>query len=634
MSRYGYFDRILRVNLSTGELSCESMGDEWWRMHLGGRALIAHFLLKEVPADADPFGPENVLAFANGVFTGATLSGSGRNSAGAKSPLTGGYGDGEAGGFWGAELKRAGWDGIVVTGQASEPVYLWIEDGQVDIRPARHLWGREVDEVEDAIKDELGERRVRIAQCGIAGEHLVRYAVVVHDLSRMVGRGGIGAVMGSKRLKAIAVKGTGKVPVANAARLREITGWLRENDEKLLANFRKNGTAGGVPYNSATSNLPTFNFRQGHFEQADAISGQAMTEQYLTGAGTCFACLVTCKRETAVTAEQAAKAGYGDAFIVSDRFGGPEYESIAALGSCNGIGDLVPLLKANELCNRWGLDTISAGVTIATAIEAFELGLLSQEDTGGIVLRWGDGRLLIRLLEMIARREGFGDRLAEGSARLAQGIGPAAAALVVAVKGQELPMHEPRIKHALGLGYAISPTGADHMHNLHDTMYTRDNRRVKEVVALGWIDGPMDPRSLDESKVRLLRNHSNWCHMTNSAEICNFLPYSYEQTVDILAAVTGWDLSVDELVTAGERALNLARVFNAGCGFGRGDDWLPARSFEAFEDGPRAGWAVPEEDLREARNIYYALAGWDPVTAAPTEETLDRLGIGWAGTLT
>jgi aldehyde:ferredoxin oxidoreductase len=596
---------------------------------MGGRALVAHYLLKEVTGETDPLSPQNLLVLATGVFTGVSLSGSGRNSVGAKSPLTGGYGDGEVGGFWGAELKRAGWDAIVVQGQAPEPVYLWIQDEHVEIRPAGHLWGRDTGEVEDLIRADLGKRRLRICQIGIAGENLVRYALVINDLSHFAGRGGIGAVMGSKRLRAITVQGSQRIPVADAPGLRQVTGWLRENDEKLLANFRKYGTAGSVPYHSANSNLPTYNFQQGHFEHADAISGQEMREHYLTREGTCWACLVTCKRETAVTEAQAQEAGYDDRFIVSDRYGGPEYESLGALGSCTGIGELVPLLKGNELCNRLGLDTISTGVTIATAIEAFQKGLLRESDTGGISLHWGDGHLLVQLIDMLARRQGLGDLLAEGAARLADHIGPEAADLVVAVKGQEIPMHEPRFKHGLGLGYAISPTGADHMHNLHDSMYTRNRKEVRDAVALGWIDGPLELRSLDEAKVQLLLYVSNWLHMTNCVGLCNFLPYDYQQTVDILQATTGWDLDVPELVTVGERALNLARAFNARCGFSAEDDWLPPRSFEPFPDGPRAGWAVSEEALRTARATYYRLAGWDPETAAPLPETLQRLGIDW-----
>ncbi len=618
--RFGYHDRILRVNLTTGEIGEEHPGEEFYRMYLGGRNLIAHTLLREVPADADPLGPENRLIFAAGVVTGAPVAGAGRNSVGARSPLTGGYGDSEAGGFWGAELKRAGFDAVIVEGASERPVYLHIRDGQAEIRSAEHLWGLPTAEAQDAIRRELGDHGVRVAQIGPAGEKQVRLACIVNDLTHFYGRAGLGAVMGAKRLRAIAVRGTRPVPLANPDGVRALARWLAANDEKLNAGFRDTGTAGGVQYLNASGGLPTRNFRQGHFDQAVRIAGETMRDEILVGRGSCWACIVRCKRMV---------GGVYGPRVLHPRYGGPEYESVAALGSCCGVGDLVAVALANERCAALGLDTIGTGMAIAFAMECYENGVLTQADTDGLELRFGNAEAMLAMVEAIGARRGLGNILAEGTERAAKRIGRGAERFVMTVKGQEIPMHEPRFKHGLGIGYAVSPTGADHMHNMHDDGLTRMGRSFRERFGPLGILSPMPVNDLSERKVRAFYYVSTWNHLYNSLGLCQFMPYSPNQVVDLVRDITGWNASLWELMKASERGQQMMRLFNLRCGFGADDDRLPRRFYEAFADGPLAGVALKADEFTRALALYYGMMGWDS-EGRPTAARLAELGLDWA----
>jgi len=617
---YGFHDRILRVNLSNRQIDVEQPGEHFFRTYCGGWGLIAYYLLKEIEPGTDPLGPGNRLVFAPGVATGAPVGGSGRNAVGARSPLTGGFGEGDVGGFWGAELKRAGWDAIVVTGQAEEPVYLWIEDDRVEIRDAAHLWGQKTAEVEEILKAELGDERIRVTQCGLAGENLVRYACVMNDVNRAAGRTGLGAVMGSKKLKAIAVRGTGRVELADRDQVRQVAGWLRDNFQKTwTGSLHEHGTNGGLPYLNAVGGLPTRNFQEGSFEGAAKIAGQTMTDTILVGRDSCFACPIICKRKVRVTGR----------YEVDPAYGGPEYETVAALGSCCGIDDLEAIAHGNQLCNAYGLDTISTGVAIAWAMECFARGLLTVEDTGGLELCFGDPQAMIALVEQIAHRQGFGDLLAEGCWRAAERIGRGTSEYAMQVKGQGVPMHDPRIKFALDLGYATSPTGADHMHNIHDTSYERD---VEDMRSLGILK-PLPADYLGPEKVRLAKYHIDWQVLWNCLGLCMFMPYSKEQVRDLVQGVTGWQSSIFELIKVGERALALARAFNYRQGFTAQDDAAPRRFSTPFESGPAQGVKVPAEDIAQALHLYYEMCGWDQETGAPTAGRLYELGIGWVAEL-
>lgn len=614
----GYSGKILRINLSNGKISVDEPSETFYRRYLGGRGFINYFLLKEVAHGAEALGPENKLIFATGPITGAPVAGSGRNSIGAKSPLTNLYGDGEAGGYWGVEFKRAGYDAIIIEGKSESPVYLWIKDGQAEIRDARHLWGKTTGECEKLIKQELGDRNIRVAQIGLAGENLVRYACVVNDLRHVCGRCGMGAVMGSKKLRAIAVRGHQRLELADPETISTITRWFRDNfrSSKWLSNLSDHGTAGNFAAFNRIGSLPTRNFREGGFEGASQISAEAIEAGALKKRGTCYACPVRCKLVVSV----------GTPYNVDPIYGGPEYETQAALGSFCGVDNLEALLKANELCNIYGLDTISTGVTIAFAMECFEHGILTKKDTGGLKLNFGNADAVLQLIKMIAHKEGFGRVLAEGSARAAQALGKGAEEFAMHIKRQEIPMHDPRWKPGMGLGYVLSPTGADHNHNIHDNVYAR--RIANELNSFGVFE-PLPLNDLSADKVRLLYYGSTWQHALNCLVVCTFISFTVQQVVDLVTATTGWPTSAFELMKIGERCVQMARMFNIREGMSKDEDKLPARFFTPFPSGPLQGLQIEKEAFEKARDIYYDMVGWDKVTGAPSLGKLKELGIEW-----
>ena len=456
---YGYNGRILRVDLSSGKLATEEPPENFYRQYFGGEGFVAYFLLREIPKGADPLGPENKLIFAAGPLTGAPVGGCGRHSVGGKSPLTGGFGEAEAGGYWGAELKMAGLDAIIVEGRAQKPVYLFVHDGQAEIRDARHLWGLKVLECQKAIREELGDASVKVAQIGPGGENLVRFACVVNDLDAFAGRSGLGAVMGSKNLKAIACRGHQRPSLTDPEAVGVLARWIRDNGPLNGKAIRDMGTAQIINLLNRSGGLPTRNFQEGCFEGYEKINGQAMRDTILVKRRGCFACPIQCKREVKV----------GEPYHVDPGYGGPEYETIAALGSNCGIDDLKAIAKAHELTAAYGIDSISCGAAIGFAMECLERGLLTDKDTRGLDLRFGNSAAMLQMIEQIARRQGLGEVLAEGVARAARKIGTASEELAPHIKGQELPMHEPRWKQGMGIGFMISPTGADHCHNIHDS---------------------------------------------------------------------------------------------------------------------------------------------------------------------
>ena len=454
----GINGNILRVNLTTGKLHVQEISEDHYRLYLGGRGLIAYTLLTEVPKGIDPFGPENRLVFALGTLTGHPFVGSGRNSVGCKSPLSGGYGESEAGGFWGAELKRAGFEAIVLEGISPKPVYLSIKDGKAEIRDAAHLWGRDTADTQAAIQDELGDKRIRTAVIGPAGEKLVRFACILNDITHAAGRTGMGAVMGSKKLKAIAVRGSRPPEVADKEKILALNRFMHQNYKEISKHWRY-GTGSDMIGYEAAGNMPIRNFRGGRFPGVEQISAKLLCQKYLEKMDNCYGCPIRCKRVVKLQAP----------FTVDPVYGGPEYETLAALGSNCGIDNLEALMKANELCNRYGIDTISTGVAISFAMECTEKGILSREDTDGLDLTFGNAESMVRMVEQIALRKGFGDLLAEGTKRASETIGKRSEELAMQVKGEELPMHEPRHKQAMGLHYSMHVTGADHSTGIHDT---------------------------------------------------------------------------------------------------------------------------------------------------------------------
>jgi len=618
---YGYTGKILRVDLSSGKWVIEEFPDSFYRQHFGGEGFVAYFLLKEVPQGVEPLSPENKLIFAAGPLTGVPVGGCGRHSVGGKSPLTGAFGEAEAGGYWGTELKMAGFDAIIVEGKSAKPVYLFIRDGEAQIRDAGHLWGMKTLECQDTILQELGDSKVKVAQIGPAGENLVRFACVINDMNAFAGRTGMGAVMGSKNLKAVACRGHQRLSLSDPKAVSEIGRWIKTNTPLNNKAIRDFGTAAVILGLNSGGGLPTRNFQQGSFEGVANISGPTMNDTIMVKRRSCFACAIQCKREVKVD----------EPYLVDPRYGGPHYETIAALGSNCGVDDLKIIAKASELTAAYGLDSISCGGAIAFAMECFERGLLTPRETGGVDLRFGNGAAVLQLIEQIALRQGLGEILSEGVARAAKQIGSGAEEFALHIKGLELPMHEPRWKQGLGVGYVVSPTGADHCHNMHDPNYTGLTPLLEELKAMG-MSGPLPVDDLSTEKIKILVYNSLRMHFLNCAVCCYFVMVyglvGLERMVQLVNSVTGWDTSIAELMKVGERAVTLARAFNIREGFTSSDDSMPPHFFTPQVSGPLEGVALDPRAFQEARDTYYDLMGWPE--GLPSHSKLQELGIEWA----
>ena len=619
----GTFGKILHVDLTSGETRVEEPGEEFFRLLVGGRAVVAYLLLRDLAPGTDPLSPDNLLIFAPGIMQGSNLPGAGRHGVGGKSPLTGALGSSEAGGWWGHEFKRTGYDALVIRGRAPKPVYLSIRNDVVELRSAEHLWGQQTWPVEDAIREELGDKRVRVAQIGPAGENLVLYSAVMHDINRAAGRNGMGALMGSKNLKAVAVRGTLNPPVRARPRVTAVSKWLGAN-YKTKAAWATNpgrGTQDSLAHWGYVGALPTKNFDQPLFEERDQLSGERNYEMFLKERDTCQACPITCKQ----VFEHESENPYQK---LNPQYGGPEYEAMAALGPTCKVTDNLAVCKAAELCNANGLDVISTGASIAFVMECFERGVLTAADTGGIEFRWGDAELLPRAVELIASGQGFGAVLGQGVARMSQRFGPATEAFNLTVKKQELPMHEPRLKQVLGVGYAIAPVGADHMMNVHDTDFTYEGDCLTRVnAAMEKKVGPLRPHDLGEDKLQIFYHELNWMHFQDCAVNCHFYPYEYQHMAEALSGVSGVEYSLHDILAVGARAQTLARLFNLREGFTADDDKLPKRVMKAFESGPLAGVEINQESFDWAKRRYYELMKWDADTGVPSAECLRELCI-------
>jgi aldehyde:ferredoxin oxidoreductase len=624
-----FHNKILRVNLTLGSVRVEEPGLAYLRRYMGGWNFIADTLLHEVPAGADPLGPENVLIFAPGLLTGLPISGASRSAVGAKSPLTGGFGAAEVGGNWGAQFKRAGYDALIVQGVAPTPVYLWICDGAVEIRDATALWGKTTKETEAAVRHELGEKRAELTMIGPGGENLVRYACVMNGLKDAAGRTGMGAVMGSKKLKAVAALGTQALGSVDPDAIR---GLARTMSAAVSAGERSGsmhryGTGVGVEGGVLSGNFPIRNFRDGEFPGAANLSAENFMGEIGIGMTGCWACAVRCKK--LVNADEP--------YDLDPDYGGPEYESFGALGSTCGVDDIVAVSKATELCNAYSLDTIGCGVTIAFAMECFENGLLTLEDTGGIELRFGNAEALVQMVHKIAHREGLGDLLAEGSKRAAsqietQGRGPARQ-YAMQVKGQEYPMHEPRLKRGLAIGYAVSPTGADHNHSMHDVNLTATDESGFPRDGLSRSMGVLEPmplESLGPEKVRAFAFNTINKVSRNCLTICAFVAWTDAERMEIIRAGTGWQVNGYEYFKLGERALALARIYNLREGFSPADDRLALRSYGPTSSGALVEAGIDPEELEEAVHTYYGIMGWETESGVPTLGKLQELDIEWA----
>ena len=621
---FGYHNKILHADLTSGALEVEQPGEEFYRRYMGGSALGMYYLLRDTKPGIDPLGPENVLVLALSVLTGAPISGQSRMTAVAKSPLTDAVGDSQAGGFFPAEMKFSGFDAFVIKGRAEKPVYLWVHNGEAELRPAEHLWGKITGEAEALIREELDDKRIEIAQIGPAGENLVRFAAIMNMSNRANGRTGMGAVMGSKNLKAVAVRGKNRPELADRRGVIDLAKWgsanFEDSDVYGLGLF---GTANGVITQNKNGGQVTYNWDSGYFETADVLDGTVWAKTILKDRDTCYACTVRCKRVVEV------KEG---PFRADPKYGGPEYETLSTFGTFCGIDDIEAISEANQLCNMYGMDTISCGATIAWAINCFEEGILSLEDTGGIELRYGDAEAMVRMTEMIGKGEGFGEVLAQGSARAAEQFGSDAEDLVVTVKKQEVPAHMPQFKRGLGLIYAVNPFGADHQSSEHDTAWRHYPDRMAEI---GVTNEAQHPSVLNEEKVDFALKTQHIYSALDTVNMCQFVfgpawhLYSTQQLADAINLITGWEVTVEDLRQVGERRLNMLRAYNAREGIGREADVLPKKMKKALVGGKTDGISLDDAELEQAKDWYYAMSGWDVATGIPTRAKLEELELGW-----
>ena len=619
---FGYNGKILHVDLTRQEWRVEEPGEKWYRTYMGGSAFASYYLLKLLKPGIDPLSPENVLIFACSVVTGAPISGWNRYTVAAKSPLTHAFGESEAAGYFGPELKFAGFDAIVIRGRAAKPTYLFIKDGEVQFRDAKDVWGLDNYKTMLRIQEEVGDKRVRVASIGPAGERLIRFANVSNDVEHFNGRTGMGAVLGSKNLKAVAVRGTRRMESADPEKVKEIVHWLHERIKTHPPNVGLThfGTPGLVKGLNAAGILPTRNFREGVFEGADKLNADAYAS-ILHSSGTCWSCAVKCKRRVALDDEK---------YPLNPKWGGPEYETIAALGSMIGNDNLPAVARGGQLCNLYGMDTITMGNLTAFVMECFENGILTEKDTGGRKLNFGDPDAMLWLIEEVVHRRGIGDILAEGVKTASERIGRGSEQFAFTIKGNDLPLHDGRGKTGVALGYALSSTGADHVETPHDVVFQGDG--VAKLYALGLLD-PVEPLETDAAKVRFFALGQKAWGINNLLSICNFTSVpihamTFHKLVEAVRAVTGWDTSLYEIMLAVERSMVMSRIFNLREGLGPEDDRVIRRWHEAMPGGPLQGRKIDEREFRRAVELFYELSGWDQ-RGRPTFGKLVELNLDW-----
>jgi len=620
--------KILEIDLSKKTININVIPREIYQKYPGGSALGMYLLLNNTKATIDPLSAENVLIFAVSPFTGYPISGQSRMTVTAKSPLTGTAGDSQVGGDIPVHIKSNGYDAIMIKGKANTPVYLYINKEDVQIREAGHLWGKITGEVEKEIRKELNDNHLEMSVIGPAGENMVLYASIIHQQSRANGRNGMGAVMGSKKLKAIVVKQQKTSLPYNLSVLKTLTVDVKTRIEKnpVIVDLAVNGTAGVTDFHLQEGFLPTENWKSGYLEDGERIKGTTMTKTILKGTDTCYGCAIRCKRVVEIEGK------------VSPEYGGPEYETVSTFGSYCKVTNLEDIALANQLCNMYGLDTISCGATIAFAMECYEKGLLNEELTKGIELKFGNGKVFEKIIPKIAMREdGIGTLLADGSARAAEKIGNGAENFVITVKKQEMPAHMPQMKPNLAINYAVNPFGADHQSSEHDPalMAPEDSQDWLWVNKLASFKPVKSYGVLDENKAKFAWETQKFYAMLDSLSLCQFVwgpawqLYGPDDLINFIKYSLDWDTTIEELQEIGERRINMMRYFNALAGFTRKEDKLPEQIFEAIPDGPNAGTKISKEEFEHALDKYYEFAGWDIDSGIPHVETLNKLGLDW-----
>ncbi|MBS3737033.1 aldehyde ferredoxin oxidoreductase family protein [Candidatus Bipolaricaulota bacterium] len=605
----GVAGKYLDVDLTNEKITDYDIPGNWYDLFLGGRGIAARILAEELQGGEDPLGPENLLLFSVGPLQGTNLGGAGRHCVSAKSPKTNSVSDSYAGGFFAHELALSGYDGIIVRGKAEKPVYLALNGSSGELKSAEDLWGKTTYEVESLLREKYEGSKV--SSIGPGGENQILFSCIINDLGRAAGRPGFGAVMGSKKLKAIAVRGNNNKDYYDREKFSEVRkNFARELMDEEGQGFGKYGTPGGVLGLNETGILPTENFRRGEFEGAERISGETLYEELITERDTCAGCPVRCKR--VVNAEFSGEKVSG---------AGPEYETIAALGSLVLNDDLSAISLANKKCNEYGLDTISVGVTIAYAMEAHEKGYLDSPE--GLDLTWGNPDTIVKLVDKIAKREGFGDFLARGIESLEKEL---ETNFAQQIKGQEIPMHDPRGKKGFGLSYATSPRGATHVEGMHDTVF-ESNETASE---LGF--GDKYDRLALEDKAELAKVYEDLMSFTNSAIMCRFTTfnragtrYNYPELREALNAVTGKNIGPEEMLDIGERGLLLLKLLAFREGYQIEDDDLTDRLKSRLPAGGSKGEGLPQDDLNAIKEEYYKLRGLKE--EGVSKEKLQRLGM-------
>jgi aldehyde:ferredoxin oxidoreductase len=598
----GYPGRLLVVDLEQGRVATRPLEPEQLRHSLGGSALAAALLYPHLTAALDPLGPDNPLLILGGPLTGTAGPSVGRFTVCARSPATGLWAESNCGGFFGPELRFSGYDGVLITGRAPEPVYLWINHATVEIRPASHLWGEaDTYQSQDRIRAEVGEKLARVLCIGRAGEALIPYSLLLCDHGRVAGRTGLGAVMGSKNLKAVAVRGTRKIPLAREAefnRLRSASN-LELRNSTYSTTLREMGSAASAEFFDFMGEMPKRYFTSGVFEGAGRVSGAVMAETILTGVSTCQACVIACGRRVTLPGEGEGK--------------GPEYETLVGFGPQLLIDDLAAITRLGRLCDAYGLDSISMSNVIGLAYLLYAEGKLSAAEAGG-PLEWGDPSGAERLIHLTLRREGLGRVLAQGARALGRHCGAEDEA--VQVNNLEVAYHDPRASSGMALVYATSPRGACHNQS--------DYFMVDLWKDTNYSGGELqDPRAGAE-KAANVALHQDWRTVHNALVQCFFASVPLETTLDLVNAATGFDYSMDELRQVGERAWNLKRAINHRLGLTRANDTLPKALLTPYQEGGSEG-LVP--DFPAMLSAYYTARGWDEATGRPTRATLERLGL-------
>jgi aldehyde:ferredoxin oxidoreductase len=605
-----YMGKILRVDLNEAMLWEEPLDESYARLFVGGSGLAARYIYDMVDRSTDPLGPDNPLIFMSGPLVGTSMPSASRFSVCGVSPLTGIWGEANSGGFFGNELRKAGYDGVILTGQSEQPVWLSISEGKAELHPAGDLWGLDSYLVQERVKDQMGISTARVACIGQAGENLVRFAAVMNDDGRAAARTGLGAVMGSKRLKAIGVRGKGSVPLANPEGFKAVVGRIlaAAKEEVAVEALRLAGTAGYVNMGLMYGDMPIRFYQQGEWEPAEGLSGVMMATQYQNRNLACYRCPIGCVRET-----RAPSFGI-------EKVDGPEYETLGALGTLLMVEDLEQVIYLGHLCNVYGLDTISAGGTLALACELFERGLLTKMHTGGLEIRYGEGQIFAQLLEMMAKRDGFGNTLADGSAAMAEHYG--VPELAVTVNKLEVPMHDPRAFSGMAVTYALSPRGACHMEG---DMYGMDTGQGAPV-ELGVLPG--DRFDDSQEKGRISARCQAWRNLYNALTLCQFHNPGVSLLLEAINHATGWGWEPEDLMLAGKRIVTLKRVLNAKLGLRRENDRLPELLMKPLAEGGTEGFVPNLERMLEGA---YAEYGWDLHNGMPGPEAMAGLELHESG---